>query len=457
MLAEDTETIVAISTPAGLGGRGIVRLSGAEALDIAERVFDPSDGLRLRGGATYTANAGQLDLRAPLPAWAYVMRAPHSYTREDVVEIHTAGSAPILQEIVDAFIRAGARYARPGEFTRRAFLHGRLDLSQAEAVLQIIRSRTDADLRTGMNLLSGALSQNTRRILRQLTETCAHVEACIDFSDQDIDPMDEPAVRAAIRGAIEDLSRLCDSTGNGMLPPCEISAVLHGRPNVGKSSLMNALVKQERALVSTRPGTTRDVVTHQFSESGVRFQLLDTAGLAKPDGSLSRQAIEKAQQAAAQAHLILLVFDAVQGLTAQDECLFAPLASKQALLVANKVDLLPDRRVCRDSGRLNSLPMVLTSALTGEGIPALRAQMAQVVLDGNVDRSSNAVALNARHRRALADARRALRRALQNARGQLELIAADLREAMDSLGEITGVVTTEDVLDRIFSAFCVGK
>ena len=460
MVADDADTIVAVATPAGSGARGIVRLSGPDALDVAAGVFRSPIPACLRAHPTYTASPGRLSIdgsETHIPATAYVMRSPYSYTREDVVEIHTTGSPPVLEQIVEALLRAGSRYAQPGEFTKRAYLRGRLDLTQAEAVLHVIRSRTDADLQAGLGLLSGGLSKRTGRVLRRLSEVCAHVEACIDFSDQDIDPLDEGRVRSAIEAIAADLAGMSEARPSGILSGCDVAVVLRGQPNVGKSSLMNALVGQDRALVSDRPGTTRDVVAHQFSEAGVSFRVSDTAGTAAPDDGLARRAEEKTRSASDRAHILLLVFDARRGPAPQDEDLLPPLSSSGAILVANKIDLLAGRAAAVPSGRLRCPPLCETSALTGEGIQRLRAEMARLVLDGDVDRSGTPVALNARHRAALAEARHALRRALENTAGQLELMAADLREAMDHLGDIVGTVTPEDVLDRIFSEFCIGK
>ena len=466
-----SDTICAISTAAGPAPVAIFRLSGPEAQAVVGRLFRTDSGKDLKELRTYTAVSGQLIVSGHairIPASVYIMRAPYSYTREDVVEVHTLGSPPLLEIILAAFVKAGARLAAPGEFTRRAFLNGRLDLARAESVMAIVRSRSESELRAATQHLRGALGEAIRAVKNELAELCALAETAIDFSDQDIAVMSAPQMAGRLRGLAQRIAEM-GRPRHQRVSSEAVTAVIAGRPNVGKSSLLNALaerygdagraaspVRPRRAIVSPIPGTTRDTVEARIRVKGVEFRLVDTAGLRDARDEVEAGAVQRARSAQTHAELILMVLDA----TDEQETRFlsetgflvsdAPLPDEgpRTIVVMNKVDLARPQ-----------VDAILTSAVTGEGIEALAERMAEAVLSGAVDRSGAAVVANARQQEALERARTALGAAATNLETDagLELAAFEMRAALNALGEITGEVTTEDLLDKIFGQFCIGK
>ena len=468
-----SDTICAVSTAAGPAPIAILRVSGAEAQAIVGRLFRADSGRALGDSRTYTAVSGQLTVPIPsgadsihIPATLYIMRAPYSYTREDVFEVHTLGSPPLLEIILSAFIKAGARLAQPGEFTRRAFLNGRLDLSRAESVMAIVRSRTESELRAATQQLRGALAQAIRALRDDLSDLCALAETAIDFSDQDVQVMSPSDMAGRLRGLAERIERM-ERPAHRRAASEAVTVAIAGNPNVGKSSLLNALVERygvtdgksatgRRAIVSPIPGTTRDTLEARIRVQGIEFRLVDTAGLREAADEVEAGAVQRARSAQDDAELILMVVDA----TDKQETRFLsetgflvggpPLPDMRArtIVVINKVDL----------ARPN-VAAIHTSALTGEGVDALAQRMAQSVLEGAVDRSGAAVVANARQQEALGRAQAAVAAAavhLETNTG-LELAALEMRAALNALGEIVGQVTTEDLLDRIFGQFCIGK
>ena len=458
-----SDTICAISTAAGPAPVAVFRLSGREAQAIVGRLFRTDSGEDLKDLRTYTAVSGQLIVSGHatrIPASVYIMRAPYSYTREDVVEVHTIGSPPLLEIILAAFVKAGARLAAPGEFTRRAFLNGRLDLARAESVMAIVRSRSESELRAATQHLRGALGEAIRAVKTDLSDLCALAETAIDFSDQDVEVMSAPQMAGRLRGLAQRIAEM-GRPRHQRVSSEAVTAVIAGRPNVGKSSLMNALVERygvsgrdapvgrlRRAIVSPIPGTTRDTVEARIRVKGVEFRLIDTAGLRDTRDEVEAGAVQRARSAQTHAELILMVVDA----TDEQETRFLSetgfLAGSRTIAVMNKVDLARPK-----------VEAIHTSAVTGEGIEALAERMAEAVLSGAVDRSGAAVVANARQQEALERARTALGAAATNLETDagLELAALEMRAALNALGEITGEVTTEDLLDKIFGQFCIGK
>jgi len=451
------DTIVAISTPIGEGGIGIVRLSGPEALPIAARLFrrpgsQPSDQLephRLTYGHIVDPASGRVVDEVLL---AY-MRAPHTYTRQDVVEINAHGGIVPLREILALCLEQGARTANEGEFTLRAFLNGRLDLAQAEAVLDVIRARTEASLRVAVDQLGGRLSARVREIRGGLVGALAHVEATIDFPEEDL-PV--PDIEPELTQAERQLRDLLQEADRGMIYRQGIRTAIVGRPNVGKSSLLNALLRTERAIVTPIPGTTRDTLEELVSLQGVPLVLVDTAGINETEDVIERMGIERSRRSVERADLVLLVVDGSEPLILADEQVSALTRDKPTIVVVNKSDL----PAAWDPATFRSdAPHVSLSALTGAGLPALEERITETVFSGEVTLSDQPVASNPRHRDAfrralehVADARQALGQGLG-----ADLIAIDLTEATNALGEVTGETASEDLLDTIFRNFCIGK
>ena len=412
------DTIVALSSPPGAGLRAVVRLSGPRAIEIGAS----------RPGAV-------------------AFRAPRSYTREDVVEIHLPGSPPLVDLLVRSLVEAGARPARPGEFTLRAFLNGRLDLAQAEAVERIISSEGEEECRAALDQLEGAFSRRLRGIESALLDLGADAEAAIDFTDQDIEILPGEEARRRAGALLEDLRALRGETAAARVADARPAAVLLGPPNAGKSSLFNALTGSE-ALVTEAAGTTRDVLAAEL-DVGVRVKLLDTAGL-QPAAGVDGEAVRRAREAARRADVVLFVADATDWEAA------LPLAprGRPAILVVNKCDLVPGAEVGR---RFHIREVVCTSARTGEGLADLRAALARMI-GGEGDGAGARFRVDMRQRALLREAEAALERAAGTAPGLgMEFVALDLRAALDALGGITGRDVGEDLLDRIFSRFCLGK
>ena len=438
------ETIVAIATPAGRGGLGVVRLSGPEALAIGEALLG---GRALPPRQARWAEFRDGDGAVLDEVVAVYFPAPHSATREDVVEITAHGAPVLLEAMVRAALGRGARLAEPGEFTRRAFLHGRLDLTQAEAVGDLIAAQTLFQARTAARQMQGAVARRLRPLHQGLVNLVARLEAGIDFADDDVTLPDDVGVVAEIAALAGPLAELVASFQQGRVVREGVAVALVGRPNVGKSSLFNRLLARERAIVTAQPGTTRDLLEASLDWEGIPVRLLDTAGIREPQGEAERLGIEKSWEAAADADLVLGVFDASQPCTAADEELQGRLeALPRALVVWNKCDLTPTA-----PGQGFAI-----SALTGAGVAELRAGVRARVLPELGEEGERIT--NARHAQHLAAAAEHLRRAAA-AVGRVphEVLLVELYETLRQLDAITGQTTVEDILGVIFSTFCIGK
>ncbi len=448
------DTIVAISTPRGEGGIGIVRLSGAGALAIARAFFRPGSGeleFPPRPRHAYHGTARSTDgetIDECLLTW---FRAPRSYTGEDVVELSAHGSIFALGRIVEAACARGARLAEPGEFTRRAFLNGRLDMARAEAVIDVIRARTDAQLRLATRQLGGQLSQAVVQMRAALIGLLASIEAAIDFPD-DV----EPPERRELCTSLTDLSRriaaLLATADAGRIYREGASLVIAGAPNVGKSSLLNALLGHDRAIVTPIPGTTRDVIEEGLNLDGVPLRAIDTAGLRATDDQVEQLGVARTREEIRSADLVLLVVDASQDWTSDGIALAAELPGR-AILVGNKVDL-GDRLPAASGDPL----VVRVSALTHAGLADLKRTIRDRLVGADLGADAIVVA-NVRHRASLLAAAAATTDALATATASQDLtaIALDLRIAAESLGEVTGESVTEATINEVFARFCVGK
>lgn len=472
------DTIYAVATPAGEGGIGILRLSGEKAVEIAASLIRLRSGLSLasvQSHRLYHADLlGPSDHRDPArstvidEALIVVMRAPRSYTAEDVVEIHCHGGAYVLQAVGEAVLRLGARLAEPGEFTKRAFLNGRLDLTQAEAVLDTIQAKTAGSLRLAQEQLRGHLSRELNRLRDGLIGLLAHVEAGIDFTEEDIAFIQSEALADGLRDFLGGVDRLRQSGREGRILREGATAVIAGRPNVGKSSLMNALLQQDRAIVTPVAGTTRDVLEEVVNIRGVPVRLKDTAGLRRTEDLVEQEGVRRSRQAMEEAQLLLILLDGSAPLTEEDQALLAQAGEKPRLIVVNKSDLpqaLDETALAalqpqpQAEPRPQPAPIIRLSAKTGEGLDTLRDAMRRALLREDFEPGDSATVTRLRHQTSLAKAGDALAKALESVedRRPSECIAMDLRAGIDALGEITGAVTTEDILDRIFRDFCIGK
>lgn len=449
------DTIAAIATPLGEGGLAVIRLSGPQALGVADRCFVPAgrSSCKPSQAPTHTLQFGHIERLGQRvdEVLVAVMRAPRTFTREDVVEITCHGGLLPAKLVLDALLEQGARLAEAGEFTRRAFLNGRIDLAQAEAVADLIHSRTELALRAANEQLAGKLSQRINQLRDELLKTLAHVEAHIDFPDEDIAPDTQEQLLRRLEQGVAFMDELLRTAGEGRILRRGIRAAIIGRPNAGKSSLLNQLLGQDRAIVSPIPGTTRDTIEETANIRGLPLVFIDTAGLREARDQIEAEGIRRSRQSFQQAELILHVFDASEPLTEADRQYLGEFAGKKRLLVRNKTDL-PARLELPE-------PPVDVSCLTGRGIEALKDAIKELVWKGEIKAEMLQVMINSRHQDALSRARSASLRTMEALRaGQtLELVAVDLRIAVNAVGEIVGKTATEDLLDVIFSQFCIGK
>jgi tRNA modification GTPase len=468
MYHDSQDTIVALSTPSGSSLHAIIRISGPNALSCAERLFIPHSAPRIPQSRIYQSLKGNIRLpheQIEIPSTLYIMKTPYSYTKEDVVEIHTFGSPPLLGMIIEGLITLPVstgciRLAEPGEFTKRAFLHGRIDLAQAEAVMGLIRSRTDAELRTALSHLRGDISKRVKEIRLSLVECCAEIEAAIDFSDQDIELIPVSKITERLNIIFEKLDNLLNnSTIKSRVPADGVKTVLCGRPNVGKSSLFNALLGRRQAITTPIPGTTRDVLEGALELGNIHLKLLDTAGFIKTEKELETLAIAKAYDSLEIGQLILFVLDGSRGIEDEDIELFNSFPSLQKIVVINKSDADVKSVPNNFHEVFKGHPVIRTSAIRGEGLEKLKNAIIKAIHEGRIDQSASDVTLNARHKAAFKRTLELIKSA-KEAAGQArshEFVALDVRDALETLGEVVGETTAEDILDNIFSNFCIGK
>ena len=450
-VTEFEDTIVAISTPPGRGGIGIIRLSGPAARSIAEpllKLRHPLAPAQARF-AEILDNTGET-LDEAVVTW---FEKPHSYTSEDIVEIAAHGSPVLLDHLLRQCLAAGSRLAEPGEFTQRAFLSGRLDLTQAEAVSDLINSTTLHQARIAAQQLGGSLSRQITPIKQQLIALIAALEAGIDFAEDDIELLPNQEITAQIQTIQAPLIALEQTYTYGRIVRDGFRLAIVGRPNVGKSSLFNRLVERERAIVTATPGTTRDLVTERVSLEGIPVELIDTAGLRESTDEAESLGIAKSREIMAEADVVLLVLDATTSPNEEDEATVAVLADRPFLLVINKKDLAPVAHLSK-----HQHPTLETSARTGAGLAELRRAILSL-LTRETPGAETALLTNIRHQQAVSAALVALVRAHQAAIAIIphEMILLDLYEALHSLDTLTGTTTSDDILKLIFSKFCIGK
>jgi tRNA modification GTPase len=477
------DTIVAVSTAIGPGAIGIVRLSGPDAVDIAQAAFRPAHEKPLQTADSYTLRYGHVvdpdSAEVVDEALLAVMRAPRSYTREDVAELQCHGGVAAQRAVLRVMVRLGARPAEPGEFTRRAFLNGRIDLSQAESVARIVAARSTGALRAAVRQLDGGLSARVRAARHELVGLLARVEVAVDFSDEDVDPVDWNAVRDGLGGVLDELERLLGTALVGRLLEEGVRTAICGAPNAGKSSLLNALVMRERAIVSDTPGTTRDTVEELVEIAGMPVHLIDTAGLRSGGDAVEQLGVARAMKAMEQADVVLAVVDLAVPQGAAERRLLGHAERGRWVVVGNKADLVGgvsegahalEARLqaaglaewatgagAQEGGRTAHTCVV--SALTGEGVDTLREKIRDAVTGGAAFGLDEPILATERHRALVGEAVLRTKEALAAVeRGEWEeLVCEDIRGAARALGRITGEEVTGDLLDEIFSRFCLGK
>ncbi|MBK8575329.1 MAG: tRNA uridine-5-carboxymethylaminomethyl(34) synthesis GTPase MnmE [Elusimicrobia bacterium] len=458
------DTIAAVATPLGSGGLGVVRLSGPKALSIASHLFHGS--FPLEQCPTHTLHHGLLKDQDDVldEAVAGLFRAPRSYTGEDVVEFSCHGGAHVMRRVLDSCLRKGARLADPGEFTRRAFLNGKLDLTQAEAVGDLIAARSDAQRRLALQSLRGALSHQLRPFRERLLNLLAHIEAHLDFVEDEVPDLSRADIRKGIESLEADLATLTGAPGRDRLWREGIKIAIVGRPNAGKSSLFNALLNENRAIVADVPGTTRDTLEESAVWEGVAVTLVDTAGLRQTEDQIEREGAHRAREALTEADLVFLVVDAGAGPRAEDSAVAETVRRRPVILVLNKMDLISTevRRTLENrwktEGGCSDTSTVMVSARTGEGLDDLRWTALRQAGGGQEPQEPVQV-FNARQEQKLRETLAALGRARAGAGSNVpeENLAVDMRMALEGLNAVTGQGAPEEVLDAIFARFCVGK
>jgi tRNA modification GTPase len=452
------DTIAAIATPLGEGGLAVVRLSGTRSLEIADGCFRASGrGVVPSQAASHTLLYGHVtrDGRNVDEVLLAVMRAPRTYTREDVVEISCHGGLLPARAVLDAVLAGGARLALPGEFTQRAFLNGRLDLAQAEAVADLIHSRTELAMRAASEQLAGGLSRRINALRDDLMAILAHIEAHIDFPDEDIAPDTRGRLTGRLDRGVAFMDELLKTATEGRILRRGVRAAIVGRPNAGKSSLLNQLLGQDRAIVSKTPGTTRDTIEETANIRGVPVMFIDTAGLREAQDDIEVEGVRRSREALGRAEIVLHVLDASEPLMPADTSCLAEFAAKPRVVVLNKSDLVRQLDLAV-AGDVRAVPVC---CLSGDGIEALKDAIKDLVWAGRVESEMLEVMINSRHQDALNRARESTLRTAEALRSEepLDLVAVDLHAAVNAVGEVVGKTTTEDLLDSIFSQFCIGK
>ncbi len=446
------DTIAAIATPLGVGAISVIRISGSQAIDIVDKIF--SGKKRLMEVLSHTIHYGKIEDSSKSSiddVLISVFRSPTSYTGEDSVEISTHGNPLISKKIIEILVKNSVRIAEPGEFTKRAYLNNRLDLSQAEAVLDIINSRTEASLLGARNQLDGLLSKKVNELRQMLLDTASFIELELDFAEEDIELIDNSELKSRIGRTIQEIDKLLNTYSFGKVLKDGVNVALVGKPNVGKSSLLNYILKESRAIVSAIPGTTRDVIREDVCIDGVLFRLYDTAGIRTSENEIEKEGILRSRNVVKDADIVLFIEDVFINETEEILSEITDLTKQERIIkVVNKIDL---------EENCNKSADVYISALTGDGIEILFAKMKEKVFGNLVYTEKSAIISSIRHFDCLIKSKENLQNSLNSIGNHIsgEFIAVDIRNAAINLSEIIGEVTSEDVLNNIFSKFCIGK
>ncbi|MDD4504228.1 MAG: tRNA uridine-5-carboxymethylaminomethyl(34) synthesis GTPase MnmE [Clostridiaceae bacterium] len=456
------KTIAAIATAPGEAGIGIVRISGEKSIGILKKVFKPKKTINIEDipsrmavyGHAVDRNGKVLD-----EILAIVMRKPYSYTTEDIVELHCHGGIVPVRRIMEEVLRNGADIAEPGEFTKRAFLNGRIDLAQAEAVIDVITSKTETGLNAALNQLEGELSKEISAIMDKLLSMIAHIEASIDFPEHDVEEITIKNIKNMLLDVKASTAALVDSFDEGKIVRDGLSTAIIGRPNVGKSSLLNVLLKENRAIVTAVPGTTRDIIEEYLNIGGVLIRLIDTAGIRESQDIVEQIGVERTKGAINHSDLVILVLDASNELLREDNEIINLIRTKKVIAVLNKTDLglVIHEDYLKDLfGEDNTIKMSVKNRV---GIDKLEERIKELVFQGKLSISKNNMVTSIRHKNLLDRALENIERAISSIEDGIpvDLISVDIREAWSSLGAITGDTVEEDIIKEIFSKFCIGK
>ncbi|MCY7690182.1 tRNA uridine-5-carboxymethylaminomethyl(34) synthesis GTPase MnmE [Bacillus altitudinis] len=458
------DTIAAISTPMGEGAIAIIRLSGPDAVQIADRMYKGPKEKKLVSVDSHTIHYGHIvdssTEQVIEEVMVSVLRAPKTFTREDVIEINCHGGIVTVNKVLQLALKEGARLAEPGEFTKRAFLNGRIDLSQAEAVMDLIRAKTDRAMNVAITQMEGRLSGLIKRLRGEILETLAHVEVNIDYPEYD--DVEEMTHRVLVEKAIsvkKEIESLLTTSQQGKILREGLSTVIIGRPNVGKSSLLNSLVQETKAIVTDIPGTTRDVIEEYVNVRGVPLRLVDTAGIRETEDIVERIGVERSRQVLKEADLILLVLNYSEELSEEDIKLFEAVSGMDIIVIVNKTDLEPKLDVEKVKELAKDRPVVTTSLLQEKGIDELEMAIQSLFFTGSIESGDLTYVSNTRHIALLQEAKQSIEDALEGIEMDvpIDIVQIDLTRCWEQLGEIIGDAVHESLIDQLFSQFCLGK
>ncbi|GAA0726629.1 tRNA uridine-5-carboxymethylaminomethyl(34) synthesis GTPase MnmE [Clostridium malenominatum] len=455
------DTIAAVSTVLGEGGISIIRVSGKESLEVVNKIFRGKDKSSALDMKPYTMKYGhivEISSEEPLDeVLISFMKGPKSFTAEDTVEINCHGGVTPTKKILEEVVKAGARIAEPGEFTKRAFLNGRIDLSQAEAVIDIIRSKTELSMKSAVLQSGGRISREIDSLRNKLLQTIAHIEATVDYPEDDLEEVTADRVKEELEEILINIDKMLLTAEEGKILREGLNIIIVGKPNVGKSSLLNAILMEKRAIVTDVPGTTRDVIEEYINLDGVPIKIVDTAGIRETDDIVEKIGVEKSKEKIDEGDLIILMLDSSRELDSEDNEIIEYIKNKKYLVLLNKVDLKNefDKNLIKD---IESKYIIETSAMTGKGLDILKERIKEMFFGGEV-KAGDVIITNTRHKEALIRAKESLNAALNALEFTLaiDLASIDIRNAWIRLGEITGDTVEEDIIDKIFSEFCLGK
>ncbi|WP_346849164.1 tRNA uridine-5-carboxymethylaminomethyl(34) synthesis GTPase MnmE [uncultured Clostridium sp.] len=457
---KDFDTIGAISTSIGEGGIAIVRISGDKAKDVVEKIFQAKNGQSIKDMKSYTMKYGYIideNNNHIDEVIVSFMKGPRSFTAEDTIEINCHGGVVATNKVLEQVIKQGVRIAEPGEFTKRAFLNGRIDLSQAEAVIDIINAKTDLSMKSALMQSEGLISKEIRVLREKLLSTIAHIEATVDYPEDDLEEVTSEMAIRDLDIIKKEIKEFIETAEEGKILREGLSTVIVGKPNVGKSSLLNALTKENRAIVTDIPGTTRDVIEEYINISGIPIKIIDTAGIRETDDVVEKIGVERSRAKINDADLIILILDSSNELTEEDKEIINHISNKKYMILLNKSDL-NSKITQKDLENINCTNIYSISAKTGEGIDEVRTAIKDIFFKGEIS-TNNVIITNTRHKEALLRAYECIESAINtlNYTFAIDLASIDIRNAWTFLGEITGDSLEENIIDKIFKDFCLGK
>ena len=456
------DTIAAIATAPGEGGIGIIRISGKDALNILDKIYRTKSGNKFKEFDSHTVKYGYIIDTSTEElideCIALYMKSPKTYTKEDVVEINCHGGVVSTRKVLEAVLNSGARLSEPGEFTKRAFLNGRIDLSEAEAVMDLIRSKTDESAKIALEQAQGKTSKKVKEVSSKLLDALAHIEAAVAFPEDDVEDVVSEKVKKSVKEVISEVDTLIENSNAGKIYRDGLNTIIVGKPNVGKSSLLNTLLQEKRAIVTDIPGTTRDVIEEYVNIKGIPIKLVDTAGIRETEDLVEKIGVEKSKEYLEKADLVILMLDNSRALEEQDKEIIEFVKGKKAIIIINKMDLNSNLDLNYIKERFSEENIIYTSINTESGVEEVKDKIASLVNSGHIS-VKDVYITNVRHRDVLVKAKESLIGGLNalEINMPLDMASVELKDAYLKLGEITGEAYSEDILDKIFSDFCIGK